>query len=65
MVAAQFGAGTPIGRILKSYSSLTEAQVEFASVYAKAVLQRGGPKRREYPVGTIVLSVKRGVSNRA
>jgi uncharacterized protein (DUF433 family) len=59
-VAAQFDAGTPIGRILRSYPSLTEAQVELASVYAKAVPQRGRPKRREYPVGTKIVSVKRG-----
>jgi uncharacterized protein (DUF433 family) len=59
-VAARFDAGTPIKRILKSYPSLTEAQVEFASVYAKAVPQRGRPKRRGYPTGAKVLSVKRG-----
>jgi uncharacterized protein (DUF433 family) len=60
MVAAQFDAGTPIERILKSYPSLTEAQVGVASVYAKAVPQRGRPKRREFPAGTKVLNVKRG-----
>jgi uncharacterized protein (DUF433 family) len=59
-IAAQFDAGTPMERILKSYPSLTEAQVQLASVYAKAVPQRGRPKRREYPAGTKVLSVKRG-----
>jgi uncharacterized protein (DUF433 family) len=59
-VAAQFDAGTPMERILKSYPSLTEAQVELASVYAKAVPQRGRPKRREYPSGTKVLTVKQG-----
>ena len=47
-------------RILKSYPSLTESQVELASIYAKAVPQRGRPKRTEYPAGTKVLSVKRG-----
>jgi hypothetical protein len=34
--------------------------VELASIYVKAVPQRGRPKRREYPAGTKVLSVKRG-----
>jgi hypothetical protein len=47
-------------RILKSYPSVTESQVELASIYVKAVPQRGCPKRREYPAGTKVLSVKRG-----
>ena len=60
MVAAQFDAGTAMERILKSYPSLTEAQVELASVYAKAVPQRGRPKRREFPAGAKIFSVKRG-----
>jgi len=60
IVAALFDAGTPMERILKSYPSLTESQVELSSIYAKAVPQRGRPKRREYPTGTKVLSVKRG-----
>jgi uncharacterized protein (DUF433 family) len=59
-VAAQFDAGTSIDRILKSYPSLTKAQVELASVYAKAVPQRGRPKRREFPAGTRGLTVKHG-----
>ena len=60
IVAALFYAGTPMERILKSYPSVTELQVELASIYVKAVPQRGRPKRREYPAGTKVLSVKRG-----
>ena len=60
IVAALFDAGTPMERILKSYPSLTELQVELASIYAKAVPQRGRPKRKEDPAGTGVLSVKRG-----
>jgi uncharacterized protein (DUF433 family) len=60
IVAALFDAGTPMERILKSYPSVTESQVELASIYVKAVPQRGRPKRREYPAGTKVLSVKRG-----
>jgi uncharacterized protein (DUF433 family) len=59
-VAALFDAGTPVDRILKSYPSLTASQVELSSIYAKAVPQRGRPKRKEYPAGTKVLSVKRG-----
>jgi uncharacterized protein (DUF433 family) len=60
IVAALFDSGTPMERILKSYPSVTESQVELASIYVKAVPQRGRPKRREYPAGTKVLSVKRG-----
>jgi uncharacterized protein (DUF433 family) len=60
IVAALYEAGTPMERILKSYPSLAESQVELASIYAKAVPQRGRPKRREYPAGTKVFSVKRG-----
>jgi uncharacterized protein (DUF433 family) len=59
-VAALFDAGTPMARILESYPSLAEPQVELASIYAMAVPLRGRPKRREYPAGTKVLSVKRG-----
>jgi uncharacterized protein (DUF433 family) len=36
-VAALFDAGTPMVRILTSYPSLTESQVEPASIYARAV----------------------------
>lgn len=59
-VAAVLEAGIPMERILKSYPSLTQTQVELAAVYAKAVPQRGRPKRRQFPAGTKVLSVKRG-----
>ena len=59
-VAALFDSGTPIKEVLEMYPRLTEAQVELASIYAKAVPQRGRPKRREYPAGTKVLSVQRG-----
>lgn len=60
IVAALSDTGTPMERILRSYPSLTESQVELASIYVKAVPQRGRPKRREYPAGTKVFSVKRG-----
>jgi uncharacterized protein (DUF433 family) len=59
-IAALSDAGTPMDRILKSYPSLTEVQVELSSLYAKAVPQRGRPKRREFPAGTKVLSVRQG-----
>lgn len=44
-IAAAVDAGTPKERILKSYPSLKDWQVELASVYAKAVPPRGRPKR--------------------
>ena len=44
-IAAAFDAGTPIDRILKSYPSLKDWQVELASLYARAVPPRGRPKR--------------------
>jgi uncharacterized protein (DUF433 family) len=59
-IAAVFDAGTPLERILKSYPSLSAQQVELASMYAKAVPQRGRPKRTDFPSGTKVVSVTRG-----
>lgn len=59
-VAALFDAGTPMERILKAYPGITERQVELASIYAKAVPQRGRPKRSEFPAGTKILDVTRG-----
>jgi uncharacterized protein (DUF433 family) len=44
-VAALFDAGRPTKEILEMYPRLTEAQVELASIYAKAVPQRGRPRR--------------------
>jgi uncharacterized protein (DUF433 family) len=44
-IAAALDAGTPMDRILKSYPSLKDWQVELASVYAKAVPPRGRPRR--------------------
>lgn len=44
-IAAAVDAGTPKERILKSYPSLKDWQVELASIYAKAVPPRGRPKR--------------------
>ena len=59
-VAALFDAGTPITEILEMYPRLTESQVELASIYSKAVPQRGRPKRMELPVGAKVIGVTRG-----
>jgi uncharacterized protein (DUF433 family) len=39
-VAALFDDGTPVKEILQAYPSMTESQVELASIYAKAVPQR-------------------------
>jgi uncharacterized protein (DUF433 family) len=44
-IAAAVDSGTPKDRILKSYPSLKDWQVELASVYAKAVPPRGRPRR--------------------
>ena len=44
-IAAAFDSGTSVDRILKSYPSLKDWQVELASVYARAVPPRGRPKR--------------------
>jgi uncharacterized protein (DUF433 family) len=44
-IAAAVDAGTPKYRILKSYPSLKNWQVELASIYSKAVPLRGRPKR--------------------
>ena len=49
-IAAAVDTGTPKERILKSYPSLKDWQVELASVYAKAVPPRGRP-RRASPAG--------------
>jgi len=59
-VAALYDTGTAVEEILQSYPSLTESQVALASLYAKAVPQRGRPKRSEFPAGTKVVSVTRG-----
>jgi uncharacterized protein (DUF433 family) len=55
-IAASFDSGAPVERILKSYPSLKESQIELASLYAKAVPPRGRPKRANYP-GTVKLQV--------
>lgn len=44
-IAAAVDAGTPKDRILTSYPSLKDWQVDLAPIYAKAVPPRGRPKR--------------------
>jgi uncharacterized protein (DUF433 family) len=55
-IAAAAESGTSVDRILKSYPSLKDWQVELASVYAKAVPPRGRPKRVS-PVGGLKGSI--------
>jgi uncharacterized protein (DUF433 family) len=50
-IAAALDSGTPVARILKSYPSLKDWQVELASVYARAVPPRGRPKRTPTSMG--------------
>lgn len=51
--------GTPIAELLGIFPRLDEATIELASVYAKAVPEKGRPKRRDLPKGTLV-SVSKG-----
>jgi uncharacterized protein (DUF433 family) len=55
-VAAQVETGVPIEEILEMYPRLSAAQVELATIYAKAVPQRGRPRRLSIP-GASVISV--------
>lgn len=48
-VAAHVEAGVPIKEIFELYPRLSAAQVELASIYAKAVPQRGRPRRLSIP----------------
>ena len=57
-VAVAVETGTSKDRILKSYPSLKDWQVELASVYARAVPLRGRP-RRVSPAGGLKGSVTR------
>ena len=59
-VAALFDTGHPVEEIVKIYPRLTKSQVELASIYAKAVPQRGRPKRLQLPPGTRLISTSRG-----
>lgn len=53
-VAAQAEAAVPIEEILEMYPRLDPAKVELASIYAKAVPQRGRPRRLLIPGATTV-----------
>jgi len=50
-IAAAVESGTPKDRVLKSYPSLKDWQVELALIYARAVPQRGRPKRVSHASG--------------
>jgi uncharacterized protein (DUF433 family) len=62
-IAAAFDSGTPVERILKSYPSLKDWQIELASIYARAVPARGRPKRTAYPSGVKVSVTKKRLRN--
>jgi uncharacterized protein (DUF433 family) len=62
-IAALFDSGTPVGRIVKSYPSLKEWQIELASLYARAVPPRGRPKRSALPDSVKVSVTKRRLRN--
>jgi uncharacterized protein (DUF433 family) len=62
-IAASFDSGTPVERILKSYPSLKEWQIELASFYARAVPPRGRPKRAARPDSVKVTVTKRRPRN--
>lgn len=58
-IAAQVEAGVPIKEILETYPRLSAAQVELASIYSKAVPQRGRPRRLPIPAKPISITKKR------
>lgn len=64
-VAASVVAGIPMERILASYPSLRQEQVELAALYAEANPQRGRPRQRTVPAGTVVLSRRRKTLSRS
>ncbi|HEV2133183.1 MAG TPA: DUF433 domain-containing protein [Terracidiphilus sp.] len=58
-VAAQVEAGVPMEEILEMYPLISRAQVELASIYAKAVPQRGRPRRLSIPGASVVSVTKK------
>ncbi len=58
-VAAALSKGTSKARVLRSYPSLNERQIDLAAIYAKAVPLRGRPHRLAPPKGSQILAVKR------
>jgi len=58
-VAAQVEAEVPMEEILEMYPRLSAAQVALASIYAKAVPQRGRPRRLSIPGASVVSVTKK------
>ena len=48
-VASLVDAGTSVQELMEMYPRLKPAQLELASIYAKASPQRGRPRRRRFP----------------
>ena len=57
-IGSLYDSGVPKDKILKSYPSVKEWQIELASLYSKAVPQRGRP-RHSKPSGLEPQSVVR------
>jgi uncharacterized protein (DUF433 family) len=53
-VASLVDSETPIAELSELYPRLNREQFALASIYAKANPQRGRPKRRPFPKGTLV-----------
>jgi uncharacterized protein (DUF433 family) len=53
-VASLVGSETPIEELSELYPRLNREQFALAAIYAKANPQRGRPKRRPFPKGTLV-----------
>jgi uncharacterized protein (DUF433 family) len=53
-VASLVDSETPIAELSELYPRLNREQFALASIYAKANPQRGRPKRRSFPKGTMV-----------
>jgi uncharacterized protein (DUF433 family) len=53
-VAGLVDAGTPAEELLELYPRLNQEQFALASIYAKATPQRGRPKQKPFPKGTLI-----------
>jgi uncharacterized protein (DUF433 family) len=53
-VAGLVDSNTPMRELLEIYPHLKKEQFELASIYAKATPQRGRPKRKAFPKGTVI-----------
>jgi uncharacterized protein (DUF433 family) len=58
-VAVKVETGVPMEEILEMYPRLSAAQVELASIYAKAVPPRGRPRRLSIPGATVISVTKK------